>query len=164
MAVFAKFSGIEGGSKDADHKGWVEVFSLAHDPKPGNRSYKAGRFVLDLDGQNSAGFINSVKGGQIKAELERHPSPVKVTIPTGAWWGLLNQRCLKSEEIAEVLIDWSKPSKPRECRQRFTGVMIASCVVARPNSKRRPPSLDITFTYKKVKSIYGVPPRKGADR
>ncbi len=136
MAVFAKYDGIDGESKDANHGNWIDVLSIdwgIHRPDGGStgRSRRRGRAVVE---------------------------DVTLTLGYDKASPKLQEKCLKGEVIPKLEIEQTATyggSRATYLRYELKNVMVTGVQVnASGNDEAGPPTVVASNNFEEIKVTY----------
>ncbi len=136
MAVFAKFEGVDGESKDSNHDKWIDVLSIdwgAHKPGGG------------MTGQSRRRGAAVVEDVTLTVEFEKS-SPK------------LQEKCLKGEVIPKLELEQTATyggSRMTYLKYELKNVMVTSFQVnASGNDEAGPPTVVIGNNFEEIKVTY----------
>jgi len=136
MAVFAKFEGVDGESKDSNHDKWIDVLSIdwgAHKPGGG------------MTGQSRRRGAAVVEDVTLTVEFEKS-SPK------------LQEKCLKGEVIPKLELEQTATyggSRMTYLKYELKNVMVTSFQTnASGNDEAGPPTVVIGNNFEEIKVTY----------
>ena len=136
MAVFAKYDGLDGESKDSNHAAWIDVLSVDWGmAKPGGGT----------TGQSRR------RGGAVVDDLT-------LTIEYEKASPKLQEKCLNGEVFPKVEIEQTSTyggARATYLKYELKNVMITSCSVsASGNDESGPPTVVVANNFEEIKVTY----------
>ena len=145
MAVFAKYDGVDGESKDQNHDKWVDVLSIdwgAHKPGGG------------MTGQSRRRGATVVDDLTLTVEYEK-ASPK------------LQEKCLKGEVIPKLEIEQTASyggARATYLKFELKNVMVTSFQVNASGNDQTPPTVVLSNNFEEIKVTYTEFDDEGASK
>ena len=145
MAVFAKYDGVDGESKDQNHDKWVDVLSIdwgAHKPGGGmtGQSRRRGAAVVD----------------DLTLTIEYEKASPK-----------LQEKCLKGEVIPKLEIEQTASyggARATYLKFELKNVMVTSFQVNASGNDQTPPTVVLSNNFEEIKVTYTEFDDEGASK